>query len=180
MRSVVGTEDDASMAEALMRRAAEYDGGAKGQFGIKPDLILLDGGRGQVSAGKQALAGTGLADVPLFGMVKDNKHRTRGIIDAQGAEITLSMHRGVFTFVTAIQDEVHRFAIDYQRRSAKGKAYASTLTSIQGVGPATAKALMKHFKTVKAIGEAGEEELAAVKGVNKAAAAKVWGYFHSQ
>lgn len=180
MKTVTGTDDYASMAEALLRRAAEYDSGAKGQFGVRPDLILLDGGRGQVSAGKASLAGTGLSDVPVFGMVKDSKHRTRGIIDEEGKETQLSMHRGVFTFVTGIQDEVHRFAIDYQRRAAKGKAFSSSLTGIAGVGPATAKALMAQFKTIRAISQATAEELAAAKGVNRAAADAVWTHFHGE
>lgn len=180
INTVLGTDDYASMAEVLLRRAAEYDKGAKGQFGIKPDLILLDGGRGQVSAGGKSLAGTGLADVPLFGMVKDNHHRTRAIVNAQGQEIAISMHRGVFTLVSSIQDEVHRFAITYQRQRAKGKSFSSTLLSIPGVGPATAKALMAHFKTIKAISQAPQEELLGAKGVNRAAASAVWQHFHPE
>ncbi len=180
MKTVAGTDDYASMAEALSRRAGEYDKQAAGQFGQKPDLILLDGGRGQVSAGEKALAGTGLADVPLFGMVKDNRHRTRAIVAPGGGEIALSMHRSVFTFVTSIQDEVHRFSIDYQRRLAKGKTFSSTLTGIPGVGPATAKALMGHFKTIRKISECSEEELREAKGVNRNAAAAVYAYFHAQ
>lgn len=178
IKSVADTDDYASMAEALLRRASEFDAGAKGQFGQKPDLILLDGGRGQVSAGAKSLAGTGLSDVPMYGMVKDNRHRTRALVSLEGGEIALSMHRGVFTFVTAIQDEVHRFAIDYQRLAAKGKTYGSGLTAIKGIGPATAKALMGHFKTIKAIRGASEEELAVVKGVSRAAAKAVYGHYH--
>ncbi len=179
MQSVAGTDDYASMAEALLRRGAEYDGGGKGQFGTKPDLILVDGGLGQVHAACEVLADTGLADVPLFGMVKDAKHRTRGIIARGGDEIALAMHRGPFTLVTAIQDETHRFAIEYQRKAAKGRAYASSLTGIAGVGPATAKALMAHFKTIKAIREADEAALASAKGVNRAAAAAVYNHFRN-
>ena len=178
MKTVTGTDDYASMAEALLRRASEFDNGAKGQFGVKPDLILLDGGRGQVTAVCAVLAGTGLSGVPVFGMVKDNRHRTRGLVDREGAEIALSMHRGVFTFVTRVQDEVHRFALDYQRRAASGKTFSSTLTQIPGVGPKTAKALLQQFKTMKAIGAASAEELAAVKGVSRAAADAVWAHFH--
>ena len=178
MKTVDGTDDYASMAEALLRRAAEYDGGGKGQFSIKPDLILVDGGLGQVHAAQAVLAETGLSDVPLFGMVKDAKHRTRGIVAPDGGEIELAMHRGPFTLVTAIQDETHRFAIAYQRKNAGKKAFASSLTGIPGVGPATAKALMAHFKTVRAISEASAGELAAAKGVNRAAAQKVFEHFH--
>lgn len=179
MKTVPGTDDYASMAEALLRRAAEYDAGASGQFGIKPDLILLDGGRGQVSVVQKVLGDTGLADVPLYGMVKDNRHRTRAIVNSSGNEIAISMNRGVFTFVTAVQDEVHRFAIDYQRRNARKKSYASSLTAIEGVGPATAKALMGHFKTVRAVSQASQQQLAEVKGVTKKAAAAVYQHYHS-
>lgn len=179
MKTVAGTDDYASMSEALLRRAAEYDGGAKGQFGQKPSLILVDGGRGQVSAAEKVLAGTGLGDVPLFGMVKDNKHRTRGIVAPGGEEIVLAMHRGPFTFVTAIQDETHRFAIAYQRQAAKGKAFTSSLTGIAGIGPATAKALMAHFKTIRAISQASEAELAAPKGISRTAAKNVYRHFHT-
>ncbi|MGD9559606.1 MAG: excinuclease ABC subunit UvrC, partial [Oscillospiraceae bacterium] len=180
MKTVPGTDDYASMAEALLRRAAEYDGGAKGQFGQKPDLILLDGGRGQVSVGAKTLAETGLGDVPVFGMVKDDRHRTRAIVAPDGSEIALAMHRGPFTFVTAIQDETHRFALDYQRRAAKGRAFSSSLTGIPGVGPATAKALMAHFKTIKAISQADEAALAAAPGVNRTAAAAVHAHYAAQ
>ncbi len=178
IKSVLGTDDYASMSEALLRRAGEFDAGAKGQFGVKPDLILLDGGRGQVGAVQKTLANTGLADVPLFGMVKDNKHRTRAIVNTNGEEIAIAMHRGVFTFVTRVQDEVHRFAIAYQRQAAGKKAFSSSLTQIPGVGPKTAKALLSQLGSVKAVGAAGETELAAVKGVSAKAAAAVWAHFH--
>ncbi len=180
MKEVPGTDDYASMAEALLRRAAEYDGGGKGQFAVRPDLILVDGGAGQVGAAAAALAGTGLAGVPLFGMVKDARHRTRGIVAPGGGEIALAMHRGPFTLVTAIQDETHRFAIGYQRKAAKSRAFSSTLSTIKGVGPATQKALMSHFKTLRAIAAASEEELAAAKGVNAAAARAVYRHFHPE
>ena len=180
IKSVAGTDDYASMTEALGRRALAYESGAKGQFGVKPDLILLDGGKGQVSAGIAALAGTSLADVPLFGMVKDSRHRTRALVSKEGGEISMALHRGVFSFITRIQDEVHRFAIDYQRRMAKGKSFSSTLTSLPGVGPATAKALMGHFKTLRAIEQADEEMLATVKGVSCVAAKSVHEHFHRE
>ena len=178
IQSVAGTDDYASMAEALSRRAAEYEKGTAGQFGQKPDLILLDGGKGQVSAVKAVLAGTALADVPLFGMVKDDHHRTRAIVTAEGGEIAISMHRGIFTFITSIQDEVHRFSIQYQRQSQKKKSYASSLTRIPGVGPSTAKALLAAFRSVGGVRQATLEELCAAKGVNRRAAEAVWKEFH--
>ena len=187
MKAVAGTDDYASLAETVSRRAAEYEKYAalakagepsNNYFGQKPDLLLMDGGRGQVSAAKAALAGTALADVPLYGMVKDDHHRTRAIVDSEGREIAINLNRGVFTFVTAIQDEVHRFAITYQRWQQKKKSYASTLTEVPGVGPATAKALLARFKTVGAVRQASPDELAMTDGVGPAMAQRIYGYFH--
>ena len=180
MKTVAGTDDYASMAEALSRRAGEYAREAGGQFGCLPDLILLDGGRGQVTSVEKALAGTPLEKVPLFGMVKDDHHRTRAIVNGQGQEIAISMHRGVFTFVTSIQDEVHRFAISYQRQQQKKKSYAVTLTEVPGVGPATAKALMAAFKTVAAVRSAPPEELEKVPGVGPRTARDIWEFYHPE
>ena len=177
MKTVQGTDDYASMAEALTRRVGEFEKGASGQFGIKPSLILLDGGRGQVSVVKTALKGTAFEDVPLFGMVKDKNHRTRALTTEKD-EITIAMHKGVFKFVTSVQDEVHRFAITYQRASQKKKSFSSSLTQIAGVGEERAKALLAHFKTIKAIQEASEEELAKAKGVTKTAAKEVYAHYH--
>ena len=179
MHTGPGTDDYASMAETLARRAAEYEKGTNSQFKIKPDLLLIDGGRGQVAAVCAALAGTRLAGVPVFGMVKDSKHRTRGLVDAAGREIALAMHRGPFTFITSIQDETHRWANDYRRRLQKGRAYSSTLEAVPGVGPATAKALLAHFKTGGAVRAASLDELCAAKGVSKRAASAVWNAFHA-
>ncbi len=179
MKTVSGTDDYASMAETLARRAEEYEKGQNSQFRIRPDLLLIDGGRGQVAAVCDALRGTKLEDVPVFGMVKDAKHRTRGLVDAVGREIALAMHRGPFTFITAIQDETHRWANDYRRRLQKGRAYSSTLEAIPGVGPATAKALLAHFKTVGAVRAASQQELCEAKGVSRKAAAAVWNAFHA-
>ena len=149
MKTVLGTDDYASLAETVSRRAAEYEKyaalAAQGQgsdnyFGQKPDLLLMDGGRGQVSAAKAALAGTSLADVPLYGMVKDDHHRTRAIVDSEGREIAINMNRGTFTFITAIQDETHRFANAYRKQQMNKKSYSSTLTEVRrrpqdGQGP---------------------------------------------
>lgn len=177
MNTVAGTDDYASMAETLARRAAEYEKGAKGQFGIKPDLLLIDGGRGQVSAVQAALAGTQLADVPMFGMVKDDKHRTRAIA-RDGGEIAINSSRQAFTLVSQIQDEVHRFAIGYHRQTRKRTALSSSLTSIPGVGPSRAKALLKSFKTIKNIAQAELKELEQAPSMNQPAAQAVYDYFH--
>ncbi|MEG1476451.1 MAG: excinuclease ABC subunit UvrC [Oscillospiraceae bacterium] len=179
MQTVQGTDDYASMAETLARRVSEYENGGKGQFAIKPDLILLDGGKGQVSAVRAVLQNTAFAAVPLFGMVKDDKHRTRAIVSEKG-EVAISPNRNVYTFVTSIQDEVHRFAINYQRQGQKAKSYASTLTQISGIGEVRAKALLKHFKTVAAVKTADLSELSSAAGVGKAAAQTIYEYFHGE
>ncbi len=180
IRQVQGTDDYKSMQETLQRRVEEYSKeGASGQFAIKPNLILLDGGKGQVSAVKKVLKGTAFEDVPLFGMIKDDKHRTRGLITANGDEIVLSMHKSVFAFITKIQDETHRFANDYRKRLQKGKTYSSSLQKISGVGPAAVKALMAHFKTINAIKNASEQELLLAKGVNKTVAKAVFLHYNN-
>ena len=183
MQTVAGTDDYASMAETLGRRAAEYEQRTRSgadtdnYFAQKPDLILLDGGKGQVSAVKKALAGTLFIDVPLYGMVKDDHHRTRAIVDSHGREIAINMTRGTYTFITSIQDEVHRFANAYRKQQMKQKSYASSLTGVPGVGPATAKALMAHFKSVAAVKAASVEQLQAVQGVGPATAKAIVEYF---
>ena len=126
------------------------------------------------------LAGTKLADVPLFGMVKDDHHRTRAIVAPGGEEITISMHRGIFTFITSIQDEVHRFAISYQRQAQKKKSYSSRLTEVPGVGPAAARALLVKFRTVAAVREASVEQLCETPGVGPVTAQAIFAHFHPQ
>lgn len=182
MKTVAGTDDYASLAETLARRAAEYEAARRGekpdgpgnQFATLPDLLLIDGGRGQISAVKAALKGTALEHVPTFGMVKDDHHRTRTIVDDKGGEIAINRHRNIFTFVTNIQDETHRFANDYRKRMMKKKSYAATLTDIPGVGPKTSEALLKHFKTVKAVREASISDLEEVKGISHTMAEKIF------
>lgn len=177
MKTVFENDDYASMAETLTRRVNEYEKAAEGQFSIKPSLILLDGGKGQVSVVANVLTGTAFQDVPLFGMVKDNRHRTRAIVNEKG-EISINLNRGVFAFITSIQDEVHRFAIAYQRQGQKAKSYSSTLEKIKGIGTAKSKLLMAAFKTVKAVSEASIDELLKVKGIDKTAANRIFEYFH--
>ena len=140
----------------------------------------MDGGRGQVSAAREALAGTALADVPLYGMVKDDHHRTRAIVDSEGREIAINMNRGTFTFITAIQDETHRFANAYRKQQMHQKSYASTLTEVPGVGPKTAKALMARFKSVGAVREAAMDQLENTPGVGPRLARTIYDHFHPQ
>ena len=182
MRDVAGTDDYASLAETLGRRAAEYEAAHRGdkpdgpgnQFASLPDLLLIDGGRGQASAVRDALRDTALEHVPTFGMVKDDHHRTRAIVDDAGREIAINRHRNIFTFVTAIQDETHRYANDYRKRLMKKKSYAATLTALPGVGEKTSAALLAHFKTVGAVKAASISDLEEVKGISHAKAEKIY------
>lgn len=180
IKGFTGQDDYASMNEVIERRIKEYyknpDSGLG--FGQLPDLILLDGGKGQVSAVRPVLEKYGL-NIPLFGMVKDNHHRTRAITD-EGHEIAINSKRRAFTLVSSIQDEVHRFAISYHRQKHSKRSFNSSLTEIDGIGPARAKALMTTFKSVKRIKEAEIEELMGVKGMNLPAAEAVYNFYHKE
>lgn len=178
IKSFLGQDDFRSMAEVLDRRFTEYEKGEDEGFTVLPDLILLDGGSGQMSAVRPVLEKHGIT-VPLFGMVKDSKHRTRAIA-AVGGDISIKSNRAAFTFITGIQDEVHRFAIGYHKQRRSKSMLASELTEIEGIGKARAAALLKHFKTVKAIKSAAADELAAAPGMTKAAADAVYKHFHEE
>lgn len=177
IKTVEGQDDYGSMREVISRRFDEYEKEkSTGEgFGRLPDLILLDGGKGHVGAVAPVLAGKGI-DVPLFGMVKDDKHRTRAITDT-GAEIAINSKRRVFTLVSTIQDEVHRFAIGYHRTKRKNNTFKSMLTDIDGIGVTRAKALLKHFGTIKNIKEADLQELENAPSMNKVSAQRVYDYF---
>ncbi len=177
IKTVDGPDDYAAMREVLLRRIARYDDCMTGgSFARKPSLILLDGGKGHLSVILEAVAGTSFADVPVFGLVKDDKHRTRGIV-GPGGELSMSMHRGAYRFVSAIQEEVHRYSIDYSRRVHSRNATRSSLLRISGVGEATAKRLLTRFKTVDAISKAGIEELSEC-GISEKTARSIYSYFH--
>ena len=178
IKTVEGQDDYGSMREVIQRRLNEYfenkDSGEG--FGRLPDLILLDGGRGHVAAVKPLIEASGL-EIPVFGMVKDDKHRTRAIAQ-DGGEIAINSTRSAFTLVSTIQDEVHRYAIGYHRQMRKKNTISTTLVSIPGVGNTRAKNLLKHFKTVSAIRGADLEELEGAPGMTKPAAKNVYEYFH--
>ncbi|MCL2495360.1 MAG: excinuclease ABC subunit UvrC [Oscillospiraceae bacterium] len=180
IKGFTGQDDYASMAEVMERRLKRYlDEKDSGEgFGRLPDLILLDGGLGQVNAVRPVLASFGLY-VPLFGMVKDGKHKTRAIASG-GGEIAINANKAAFALVTNIQDEVHRFAVAYHHKKREKSALDSELTKIPGIGPARAKALLMHFKTMKAIREADLEALAAAPGMNAKAAGAVREYFNEK
>lgn len=180
IKTVEGQDDYGSMREVLARRFAEYEQHtASGEgFGRMPDLILLDGGRGHVAAIRPLLKELGI-EVPVFGMVKDDKHRTRAIAE-DGGEIAINSNRRAFTLVSSIQDEVHRFAIGYHRQTRKKNTLTSSLTAIPGVGKSRAAVLLKNFKTIAAIRAADEAELASIPGMNRPAAHAVYAYFHNE
>ena len=174
-----GQDDYGSMREVISRRLNRYveEKDTNEGFGVLPDLILLDGGQGQVNAVKPIIEAFGL-DIPVFGMVKDGKHRTRAI-SGTGEEISVSSSRAVFTLISGIQEEVHRFAITYHKSKHTKRSVSTTLTSINGIGEKKAKLLLKHFKSMRAIGEASVNELNSVSGISKADSERIYDYFHS-
>lgn len=178
IKSFAGQDDYASMQEVIRRRFEEYEKHRNDDntFGVLPDLILLDGGKGQHKVVMQVLREMNI-DVPVFGMVKDSKHKTRAITDGD-SEIEISSNRSAFTLVSTIQEEVHRFAITYHRESRKKATFKSSLTDIEGIGEKRAKALLKHFGSIKNIKSADLEELLQAPNMNSAAANAVYNYFH--
>ena len=182
IKSVKGPDDYASMQEVLSRRflrglREQEEMDEEGRFSQFPDLILMDGGKGQVHIAEQVLENMGLA-VPVCGMVKDDHHRTRGLY-FQGEEISIDTSSEGFKLITRIQDEVHRFAIEYHRLlRSKGQVH-SVLDDIEGIGPARRKALMKVFSSIEEIRQASVEELSGVPSMNLPSAKKVYEFFHS-
>ena len=161
-----GQNDVGSMNEVLTRRFNHYhNDDDDSTFKIMPDLILLDGGEPQVNAVLPVIKQMSI-DVPVFGMVKDSKHRTRAIA-FNGGEIEINSHRSAFTLVSNIQEEVHRFAVSYHHKKHQKSTFSSSLTKIEGIGEKKAKALLKHFKTISAIKSASVEELCAVSGISQ-------------
>lgn len=177
IKGFTGQDDYASMAEVIDRRLNRYleekDSGEG--FGRLPDLILLDGGRGQVNAVAPVIEKYSL-NIPVFGMVKDGHHKTRAITTG-GREISVTSSRKAFTLVSQIQEEVHRFAISFHRAKHTGRSFASRLTQIDGIGEKKAALLMKHFKTIKALSQASCEEIVEVKGVSAKNAEDVYKFF---
>ena len=171
IKYVQGIDDYACMQEVIERRMQRYLDGDE-SFSPLPDLILLDGGKGHVAAVKQVLDKMGI-EVSLYGLVKDDKHRTRAIAK-EGGEIQVNANKNVFSLLTKIQDEVHRFSINFQRSSHQKKQYELELTRVRGIGEAKAMALLKEFKTKKAMKEATAEELAKAAGVGKSVAEELY------
>ena len=196
IKTVQGPNDYASMEEVLTRRfehglsereelmameTADGDPGNMERFGSFtrfPDLIMMDGGRGQVNVALKVLERLGLS-IPVCGMVKDDNHRTRGLY-YQNVEIPIDRYSEGFKLITRIQDEAHRFAIEYHRSLRSQGQVRSVLDDIEGIGPARRKALMRRFKSLEAIRDASLEELSFTEGMNRRAAESVYGFFHGE
>ena len=164
IKDVVGIDDYGCMQEVIRRRFGRYIDGDE-SFSELPDLILLDGGAGHVNAVREVLDEMGI-NVSLFGLVKDDKHRTRAISDG-GGEILINANKSLFKLLTEIQDEVHRYSIDYQRKKHKQTQYELELTKIKGIGEKKALALLKKYKTKQGIREATVEELMETAKINR-------------
>ena len=189
LRTVTGPDDYGSMYEVLTRR---FDHGIKerrelkekelaeefGSFTRFPDLIMMDGGRGQVNVALKVLTELKL-NIPVCGMVKDDNHRTRGLY-YNNVEIPIEKSSEGFKLITRVQDEAHRFAIEYHRSLRSKEQVHSVLDDIPGIGPARRKALMKAFQSLAAIKEATVEQLLAVPAMNEQAADSVYEFFHKE
>ena len=179
IKKQLNPDDYARMREMISRRFGRYEeekSSGEG-FGRLPDLILLDGGKGHVGAILPLLEEMGI-HVPVFGMVKDDRHRTRAIAK-DGGEISINANKNAFALVTRIQDEVHRYTIDFSRKSHRKSGMELAMTSVEGIGPARAKALFTAFKTQKAMRQATVEQLAAVKGMTSASAQRLYDWLHA-
>ncbi len=177
IRTVTGPDDYASMREVLTRRLTHSLEQKDDHFMKLPDLIMMDGGRGQVNIALGVLKELDL-DIPVCGMVKDDRHRTRALWYSD-AEVPIDTHSEGFRLVTRIQDEAHRFAIEYHRSLRSKDQVKSVLDDIPGIGAVRRRALMRYFEGIDAIREADEAELRAVPEMNAAAAKAVYEYFHS-
>lgn len=184
IKSVIGANDFASMEEVITRRFLRYKNAEDEELKNKsvgfeklPDMIFLDGGKGQISSVKKALDNLNLT-VEVCGMVKDDRHRTRGLL-YNGREIYLPYTSEGFKLITRIQDEVHRFAIEYHRKLRAQKQIHSVLDDIPNIGAIRRKALMKHFGDIEGIKSAEIEELKAVEGMNIKSASAVYEFFHN-
>lgn len=182
IKTIIGPDDYGSMEEVITRRFTRYINETSGDenvkkvgFDKKPDMIFLDGGKGQISAVQKALTNLNLY-VPVCGMVKDDRHRTRALM-YNGEEIELPYTSEGFKLLTRMQDEVHRFAIEYHRKLREKKQVHSILDDISGIGSVRRKALMKHFGDINAIRRAEVKELQQVDGMNIKSAEAVYNFF---
>ena len=175
IKSVEGTDDYASMREALARRFEHLQKDENGSFAKYPDLILLDGGRGHVSMAKQLMSEMGI-DVAVFGMVKDDYHKTRALC-TECEEINIAKHKAIFMLIYGIQEEVHRFSVNRTTNAKRKTLKHSSLEKINGIGQKKAALLLKAFGGLEGVKKASESELVAVKGISKSDAANIVEYF---
>ena len=173
---VQGPNDYASMEEVLTRRFTHESNGEFDSFARLPDLILMDGGRGQVNIALKVLNNLGIS-IPVCGMVKDDHHRTRGLY-FDNVEIPIDTSSEGFRLITRIQDEAHRFAIEYHRSLRSKEQVHSILDDIPGIGDTRRKALLRKFKSVENIRDSSEEELAQTESMNAGSARQVYEFFH--
>ena len=175
IKSVEGTDDYASMREAIARRI-DHLSDESGAYSKRPDLILLDGGRGHVHTVRELLHEKGRDDIPVFGMVKDDFQRTRALCD-ENNEYDISGDRGLFTYIYKIQEEVHRFTVSKMQGAKRKTVKRSILENIPGIGAEKAKNLLKHFGTVAKVKTATRDELCSVKGITVANAMEIEKYY---
>ena len=176
LKDMEGPDDYASMREMLTRRVQRYvDGDEK--FAPLPNAFMIDGGLGHVHVCKEVLDSFGLS-VPCFGMVKDDRHRTRALVAPDGREFGISATPALFALIGRMQEEVHRFAIEYNRKLGGKKVRGSTLDKIPGVGDKRRTDLLKHFGSIENIKQASEQELARILPRN--AAQSVYEFFHNE
>ena len=170
IKTVFGQDDPRCMEEVVARRLKHSLENEKGGFGKLPNLILADGGITQIRAIKNAMNEVGV-EIPVFGMVKDNKHSTRALINEDKEEFEISQN--LFNFITNLQDEVHNTAIEYHRKIRDKEMTKSKLDYIEGIGEKKRTELLKKFGSVKKIKEATIEEISSVKGINEKLAEKI-------
>lgn len=186
IKTVIGADDYACMEEALTRRLqhgldeqARIDAGeldrAQAKFSVFPNVLFVDGGQGHVNVAQGVMDKLGLS-IPVFGIVKDDSHRTRGVVSPDG-EISIDKSSEAFMLLANIQDEMHRRAVSYHKQLHAKKTLASELENIAGVGEVRRKALQRHFKSMKAIRAASIEELSQVKGLDRRTAERIYSYF---
>lgn len=187
LKTITGPDDYGSMHEVLTRRFVHGIDEKKqlseknlpdevGSFNRFPDVIMMDGGKGQVNVCLEVLSELGLS-IPVCGMVKDDFHRTRGLY-FNNEEIPIDRHGEGFKLITRIQDEAHRFAIEYHRSLRSKSQVHSVLDDIEGIGPARRKALMRRYQSIEKIKDASVEDLAMTESMNEAVAAAVYKFFH--
>ncbi len=177
MKTTSKMDDYASMREAVGRRLSHIGDGTA-SLGERPDLILVDGGRTQVKAAREAMAAAGV-ELPLFGMVKDEYHKTRALTDGEG-EISIATDRGIYQLIYTMQEEAHRFAVSSVRRAKSKSLRRTALLDIPGIGPKKAQLLLTHYGSLARIKRADAGSLAAVPGIGEADARRIAAYFEKE